>query len=94
MALSNEDRQKVTTGLMRYWSRLFEPVTGISKADLYAAVVAIDNWIEANQAAINTALPATFRTNATPAQKTLLFMAVAAARVSMGFARQVFGDVD
>ena len=94
MALSTEDRQRVTTGLMRYWSRLFEPVSGISKYDLLAAVGAMDDWIEAEQGAINTALPNPFKTNATTAQKTLLFCAVALARVSMAFARQVFGGLD
>ena len=94
MALSTEDRQKVTTGLMRYWSRLFEPVTGISKVELYTAVGAMDDWIEANQAAINAALPQPFRANATAEQKTLLFMAVAAMRMGLAFARTVLGEVD
>ena len=94
MALDNTDRQRVTTGLMRYWSRLFEPVSGISKTELLAAVAAMDDWIEANQAAINAALPQPFRANATTAQKTLLFCAVALARVSMAFARAIFGEVD
>jgi len=69
-------------------------VTGISKGELLAAVAATDDWIEANQAAINAALPQPFRANATTAQKTLLFCAVALARVSLTFARQIFGEVD
>ena len=94
MALDSTDRQRVTTGLMRYWSRLFEPVSGISKYELLAAVGAMDDWIEANQIAINAALPQPFRTNATLSQKTLLFCGVALARVSINFARQIFGEVD
>ena len=94
MALSTEDRQRVATGLMRYWSRLFERVSGISKSDILNAVGAIDDWIEAEQGTINAAYPTAFRTNATLAQKTLLFMAVAAARVSIAFLRRVFGGVD
>ena len=94
MALDSTDRQRVTTGLMRYWSRLFERVAGISKYDLLAAVGAMDDWIEAEQSAINAAFPTAFRVNATLAQKTLLFMAVAAARVSIAFLRRVFGGVD
>jgi len=79
---------------MRYWSRLFERVTDISKYELLAAVGAMDDWIEAEQSAINAAFPAAFRENGTLAQKTLLFCAVAAARVSIAFLRRVFGGVD
>ena len=94
MALSTGDRQKVATGLMRWWSRRFEAVSDISKAELLAAVAALDDWIEANQAAINAALPQPFMGNATPEQKTLVFCAVALARVSLAFARTIFGEVD
>ena len=94
MALDSTDRQRVATGLMRYWSRLFERVTDISKYELLAAVGAMDDWIEAEQGTINAAYPTAFRTNATLEQKTLLFMAVAAARVSIAFLRRVFGGVD
>jgi len=45
-------------------------------------------------ASYNTALPATFRNNATLTQKTLLFCAVALARVSIVVLRQVFGEVE
>jgi hypothetical protein len=94
MALSTEDRQRVQRGLMRYWSRIREATHGFDKADLLAAVAATDAWIEANQTSYNSALPAAFRTGATLAQKTLLFMAVAAARVSLAFLRRVMGEVD
>ena len=92
--LSTEDRQRVWRGLMRYWSSLRETLADISKSDLLAAVGATDTWIENNQASYNTALPATFRTNATLAQKTLLFCIVAAMRVSRDFARRLVGEVD
>jgi len=84
----------VQRGLMRYWSNLFETVMGIDKGDVLDAVIATDTWIEGNQASYNAALPETFRTNATTAQKTLVFCAVAAARVSIAFARKLFGEVD
>lgn len=94
MALSEQDRQRVHNGIMRYWSQEREAVTGITKTDLRAAINANDDWIDNNQAAFNAALPEPFRTQATLAQKTLLFCAVAAMRVSPAFARKLFGEVD
>ena len=92
--LSIEDRERIWRGLMRYWSNLWETVVGCDKADLLAAINATDTWIEDNQGAYNTALPNPFKTNATTTQKTLLFCAVAAMRVSPAFARMLFGEVD
>ncbi len=92
--LPDADRQRIWRGMMRWWSRAREPVAGCLKADILAAVNATDAWIEANQASYNSALPTTFRTNATLAQKTLLFCAVALARVSIDMLRRVFGEVD
>jgi len=91
--LSAADRQRIWRGLMRYWS---DSQTGQpwSKADLQAAVNAADTWIDDNQTGYNTALPDTFKNNATQAQKTLLFCAVALARVSIDFLRKVLGDID
>lgn len=92
--LNAEDRLRVWRGLMRHWSNLREPVIGITKEDLFAAVEATDNWIEANQSSYNIALPDAFRNNATQAQKALLFCVIALARVSMDFLRRVIGSVD
>ena len=92
--LATEDRLRIWRGLMRYWSQLREAVSGLTKDDLLAAVNATDTWIDDNQAAFNNALPDAAKTNLTAAQKTLLFMAVAAARVSVAFLRRVFGSVD
>lgn len=91
--LSAQDRQRVTAGLMRHWSRVWEPVTPIASV-LRAAVDATDAWIDANQASYNSALPAEAQTGLSFAQKTLLFVAVAAMRVDVGFARRLFGEVD
>ena len=44
----------------------------ILKADLRAAVNAADDWVDANAAAFNTALPVAFRTAATAQQKAIL----------------------
>ncbi len=68
------DRFTVWADLMR----LDESYSGMSKVDLRAAVNAVDDWIEANQASFNAALPLPARTALTARQKTLLFMAVAA----------------
>ena len=92
--LSTEDRARIWRGLMRYWSNLREAVAGLTKAELQAAVDATDVWIDANQVGYNAALPEAARTNLTTAQKTLLFCAVAMARVSIPFLRRVFGEVD
>ena len=91
--LSTDDRRRIWRGLMRR-ADLFGGVSGVRKTDLQDAIDATDNWIEANQAAFNAALPVTFRTNATSAQKTILFCAVALARVSIALLRGVLGEVD
>ena len=92
--LSDTDRQRIWRGLMRHWSNLREVVSGISKAELRAAVDATDNWIEGNQVSYNASLPNPFKTQATQVQKTLLFCCVAAMRVSPAFARMLLGEVD
>lgn len=94
MALSTEDRQKVATGLQRHWSQVWETVADCSSDEILAAVVATDTWIDNNQASYNNALPDAAKNNLTAAQKTVLFCAVALARVSLGFLRRVFGRVD
>jgi hypothetical protein len=83
--LSEEDRQRIWRGLMRYWSRDFTSVD-LSKSELRSAVDATDTWIENNQASYNQALPATAQSNLDANQKTLLFCAVALMRVDPGLA--------
>lgn len=91
--LSAADRQRVWRGMMRYWSGLSEAVD-LSKSDLQAAVNATDTWIDDNQVSFNTALPQAAKDNLTPVQKTLLFCAVALARVDISTLRKVFGEVN
>lgn len=79
---------------MRYWSNLRELTGNFTKNDLKAAVDATDSWIDDNQTGYNNALPEPFKSEATQAQKTLLFCAVAAMRVGVDFARKLFGNVD
>jgi hypothetical protein len=53
---------------------------GITKADLRAAVDAIDNWIESNTTSFNTAIPQPARNALTPSQKARLLAMVAVKR--------------
>ena len=93
MSLTGDEQQKVVNGLMRYWSMIWE-IVGVNKVELAMAVSATDDWIEDEQSAYNQALPQAARDNLSLEQKTLLFCAVACARVSMAFLRRVFGEVD
>ena len=89
--LTDNQREQVKRGLARYGD---QGPTVIGKADLRLAVDATDNWIEANQGSFNSSLPAVAQANMTTAQKTLLFCAVAAMRVSPAFAKRLFGEID
>lgn len=91
--LPDIDRKKIWVGLMRYWSRLHETV-GVNKTDLRAAVDAADTWVDNNAASYNSALPTTFRTNATQNQKSLLLVAVVLMRFNIELLKAVFGEVD
>jgi hypothetical protein len=67
---------------MRYWSNLRETVADSSTL-LQTLVNETDGWIDDNQVGYNTALSSN---NLTPAQKTLIFCAVALIRVDPGVA--------
>lgn len=56
MALSEQDRQAANAELQRLWSRLALPC-GVTKTQLKAAVDAVDDWCDTNQASFNTAIP-------------------------------------
>lgn len=84
-ALSTTIRQQLWRGLMRFWSQRLEAVSGLTKTDLQAAV---------NAASFNSALPATFRNNATSAQKALLLAVVVLARYDATTVRAILGEVD
>lgn len=65
-ALSTNVRQQLWRGLTRFWFGAPRSVAGITKTALQAAVNAADDWADTNAASYNSsALPATFRTNAT-----------------------------
>lgn len=80
MPLDVTGRTRVWAHAMRNW---VGSLTGVTKADLRAAVDATDDWIDANQASFNTALPQPFRSNANLTQKTLLFCYVAMRRANL-----------
>lgn len=93
-ALSTSDRARIWRGFMRYLSRLREAL-GLSKAELLAAVNATDTWIDDNQGAFNSALPAAAQSGLTTSQKTLLFVAVALMRTGdVSLLKRIFGEVD
>ena len=79
MALSNTDRKAIWAEFQRELSSTREPL-GVTKPALRAALGAVDDWIEANQASFNSALPLPARTALTALQKQRLFMAVARKR--------------
>lgn len=92
--LGNNVRLQLWRGVMRYWSGQQESVGAISKADLQAAINAADDWADSVASAYNSALPATFRTNATAGQKALVLAMVILARFNANAVRSILGEVD
>lgn len=91
--LSDSDRKRIEAGYQRHYSRIGEEMP-YSSDELRLAINATDDWIESNQAGFNAALTGDFGSGATAAQKTFLFMGVAAMRVSLEFVKKVLGEVD
>ncbi len=73
--LTEQQREQVTRKLARDLSRVFEPVS-VTRPDLREAVDAVDDWIDANAAGFNLALPLVVRQNLTAAQKARLLAEV------------------
>lgn len=73
MALTAGQRDQVWRAFNRFGTG---EASAFTKTVLRTAVDDADTWAEANAAAYNTALTATFRTNATAAQKALLLALV------------------
>ncbi|KKK66971.1 hypothetical protein LCGC14_2958740 [marine sediment metagenome] len=82
VALTDGDRFALWADYMR----VNDEETSLIKPELRAAVDATDDWIEANKASFNSALPLPARTSLTARQKARLFMAVAGRKfeVSLG----------
>jgi hypothetical protein len=74
--LSDGDRAVVWT----QWMRLNAESCPITKADLRAAVNALDDFLETNASAINTAIPQPARGSLSAAQKARLLGYVATKR--------------
>jgi hypothetical protein len=72
-----------------YLRNLVGPISGVTKADVRAAVDATDAWIDSASAAaapatgFNSALPQPFRGAADSSQKTILFCYVAMRRAGL-----------
>ena len=79
--LDATNRFRTCAQLMR--GRVLGAVTGLTKADLQAAVDATDTWIENNQSSYNVAIPQPARNNLTLTQKTLIFCYVAMRRAGI-----------
>lgn len=80
MALTAQDLDRVCA----QFQRLNRAGTGtVSKAALRQAVADTDAWVEANQAAFNTALNAEARAGLSTTQKSVLFAYVLARRVGL-----------
>lgn len=85
--LSNQDRADIFASVMRKERILAQPLDfagSLSKADLRAAVDAIDQWISDNAAAFNSAIPQPARGALSAAQKASIFSAVVAKRFEKG----------
>lgn len=81
--LSSNDRAEAWAELMQEWSNARESVA-LTKADLRAAVDAIDTWLNDNAASANTAIPQPARSALTTTQKALLLMHVVRKRYVKG----------
>ena len=92
--LSQNVRNQLWRGVMRYWSNQHDTVDGLLKSDIQEAVNAADDWANTNAASFNTALPVAFRTNATATQKALLLACVVLARFDPTIVRSILGEVD
>lgn len=81
--LSDAKRAECNAELMRQLSALSE-TCGVTKADLRAAVNAIDDYLHTNAATINTAIPQPARGALTVAQKSRLMRLVMRKRFEEG----------
>lgn len=81
MALPEQDRAAASAELGRLFSRRALPC-GVTKAQLRAAVDAIDDWCDTNQASFNTAIPLPTRTVLTADQKSWLLCYVVRRRIA------------
>lgn len=81
--LTDAKRREIWSDIMRAMSNNREQ-TALTKADILAAVAALDDFMNANAAAINNAIPQPARGALTTAQKARLLQIVVQARYIEG----------
>jgi hypothetical protein len=81
--LPDADRSKAWADLMRKFSDERQTVN-VTKAELRAAVDALDAFLDTNATAINAAIPQPARANLTTPQKAILLMYVVSQRYLTG----------
>ena len=82
--LNDADRADATREAIRELFVKFNNTADFDYDEIKAAADATDQWIDDNQGSFNTALPAgDFKSNATVAQKTILFAYVAFKRAGI-----------
>ena len=83
-ALADQDRADCSDDFQRVLSFAREPLPGILRSDIRAAINAIDDFLVTNAAAVNNAFPAATKNNLTTAQKARLVAAVTLKRFVKG----------
>lgn len=83
-ALSDADRREAFGEYMTELSTEREGFGNLTKPDILAAAIAIDDFLVANAAAINSNFPQPFRGEATTAQKSRLMRLVMKKRFEKG----------
>lgn len=83
MALDATARARVLAQAMRDLPTALQPWPALTKPEIAAAIAATDDWIDANQASFNSAIPQPARAALTSAQKTFLFCFVAMRRAGL-----------
>lgn len=91
--LTEVERRQIWRGLMRYWSGQ-QVGCPFMKADLKAAVDALDVFLNNNAVVINNTLPEPFKTVASIEQKAVLLAGVVLRRYNVEALKRVFGEVD
>lgn len=83
-ALITADRIAVGAAFQTDASLARDPLGALTKADVQAAVAAVDDWVVANSAAFNTAIPTAARNALSPAQKSRLLSYIVKKRYETG----------
>jgi len=84
MLLSEQERDNLSQDYMRTTSRLHSDLGICLKADIRAAIDALDSYIDGEASSIDASLPATFRNEAGDSEKSLLLQMLTATRYTVG----------